>query len=112
MIKRIQEGTRTATSEMQASVEQVGAGVRSAQNAGSSIANIQAGAGEVGLAVTDIAHALEEQSSAMGVIARSVEQVAQRSEANSAVAHQTSRAAQELQDLAATLLRDAARFKV
>ncbi len=112
MIGRIQDGARRATAEMRASVERVGTGVQSAHAAGDSIARIQDGAGRVGRAIDDIALALKEQGAAMQEIARSVEQIAQRSEANSAAAGQTSQAARGLAEMAGRLQGDAARFKV
>ena len=112
MIERIQSGARKAVTEMEASVAQVGEGVRTAQAAGNSVAGIQDGTRRVTQSVDDIVLALKEQGVAAQDIAQNVERIAQMCEENSAVARQTSAAAERLNDMAAALRADAGRFRV
>jgi methyl-accepting chemotaxis protein len=112
MIERIQSGAQKAVVEMEASVVQVGEGVRTAQAAGDSMTGIQTGTERVTRSVDDIVLALKEQSIAAQEIAQNVEKIAQVCEENSAVAQQTAAAALRLNEMASTLRTDSGRFQV
>lgn len=112
VIEKVQVGARHAAQEMDNGVARVGAGVKLALQAGSSITDIQASAGRVTSAVDDIGGALDEQAVAAQEIARGVERIAGMAEENSISARQTSSAADRLHALAGELERSVARFRV
>ena len=112
VIEKVQVGARHAAQEMDNGVARVGAGVELAHRAGSSITDIQAGAGRVASAVDDIGSALDEQAVAAQEIARGVERIAGMAEENSAGARQTSSAADRLHALAGELKGSVARFRI
>jgi aerotaxis receptor len=112
MISRIQEGTQRAAQEMEAGVVRVNDGVRLASLAGDSVTEIRTGAEQASRAVDEITLTLKEQGEAAREIARRVEQIAQSSESNMAVASQTAASAHELENLAQTLNKLSSRFKI
>jgi methyl-accepting chemotaxis protein len=112
MIGAIQHGTAGAVASMQAGVERVAEGVSLSRRAGESIGRIKEGANRVRADVSDISSALREQSSASNDIARSIERIAQMSEANSAAVRGTAQTAGELERLARELQDEVKRFRV
>ncbi|MBW7900112.1 MAG: methyl-accepting chemotaxis protein [Rhodocyclaceae bacterium] len=111
MVTQIQDGAGTAVGSMSIGVNQVEDGVKLANEAGGSIAEIKSGAARVGHAVVGISEALCEQTSASQDIARNVERIAQQAECNHAQARQTSDAANDLEALAERLRQSIARFR-
>ncbi len=111
-VGKIQDGTRDAVQSMVAGVEQVRAGTDLAQQAGSSIVEIESGARRVVGVVNDISGSLREQSAASNEIARNVEQIATMVEANNAAAATAAAAAQELEQLAKGLSASVASFRL
>ncbi len=112
MIGKVQEGASKAAVEMESGVERVNEGVKLAHQAGDSITVIQSAAERVAVSVDDIVNALNEQAMASQEIAKGVENIAQLSEENSAVARRTSGSAEDLQALAADLQQTIAYFKL
>ena len=111
MIKKIQQGTRSAVSNMEIGVQQVSSGVEQASQAGDAIVTIrQASASVVGV-VDQISLALREQTVASQDVARNVERIAQMSMENSEAVADTSRTAQGLQQLALSLEKQVASFR-
>jgi len=111
MIKKIQQGTRSAVSNMEIGVQQVSSGVEQASQAGEAIVAIrQASASVVGV-VDQISLALREQTVASQDVARNVERIAQMSMENSEAVADTSRTAQGLQQLAVSLEKHVASFR-
>ena len=112
MIGKIQEGTRRATTEMEAGVERVNAGVVVAQRAGESMLDIQRNSAQVSTVVSGITGALSEQSTAMRDIARRVEQIAQAAEGTHASTSSTAATAREVARISTTIAETTQRFKV
>jgi methyl-accepting chemotaxis protein len=111
MVDKIQNGTRSAVSSMQAGVTQVSNGVELANQAGDSINRIRDGAARVTVVIDGISESIREQSTAGNKIADQLEGIAQMSE-NSAVAVQrTADAARQLHTLSASLHQAVAQFK-
>lgn len=100
MVGSIQQGTLRAVESMRSGVERVGSGVERAELAGSSMAEIRAGAHQVVGMVADISASLREQSAATTDMARNVEQIAEMAEHNSHSAADNNRTARELEQLA------------
>jgi len=111
MVSKIQSGTRSAVSSMQAGVEQVSTGVDLANQAGDSINRIKDGAIRVTSVVNGISDAIREQGVAGNEIARKLETIAQMSEESAVAVRQTADAARQLQSLSASLHQAVARFK-
>ncbi|MCB1937608.1 MAG: methyl-accepting chemotaxis protein [Rhodocyclaceae bacterium] len=112
MVESIQGGTQRAVSTMEQGVERVRQGVDLTTLAGKSMEQINAGAKSVVESVSDISHALREQSAASTDIARNVEAIAQMSERNSVAVKETANTAVQLERLAASLRDEVSRFKV
>jgi len=112
MIGRIQEGAKTAATNMQVGVTRVETGVGLASSAGAEVAQMQEAGQRITEAVDSISMALREQSSATREIATRVEHVSQGTEAVAASSRQTSGSANELGQLAENLERIAAKFRV
>ena len=112
MVQAIQQGTTQAVESMRGGVERVAAGVAQARQAGESMAQVESGSARVVGSVGDISLSLREQSSASVEIARSVEQIAQMSEQNSATVAANATTADELQRLAGDLSAAVNRFRV
>lgn len=112
MLASIQECTRAAVSSMDQGVTMVSSGSDLANQAGQSIAQIRDNAIRVVTEVNDISAAIREQRAASEDIARSVEQIAQMAEENSAASHETASAARGLNELAIVLKNDASWFRV
>ena len=111
-IEKIQSGTQSAVHSMVAGVDQVKAGTALAQQAGASIADIEAEARRVVNVVNDISNSLQEQSAASNDIAKNVENIASMVEKNNASAEQAATAASELQTLAQGLTATIGHFRV
>jgi len=112
MIDRIQKGTRTAVSGMEANVRRVDSGMTLAGQAGESITCVKASAERVVGVVDSISAALREQSVASNDIAGKVERIAQMSEQNTAAVQHTAVTAQQLGQLAASLESAVKRFTI
>ncbi|MBS1230310.1 MAG: mcp [Proteobacteria bacterium] len=112
MVERIQAGTRNAVSSMQSGVAQAGKSVELANQAGSSINEIRAGALRVMNVVTSISDSIREQGTVSSEIARSIEQVAQMSEESARAVQSTTQAAHHLAELSASLHHSVSRFKL
>jgi methyl-accepting chemotaxis protein len=111
MVEKIQNGTRSAVSSMQAGVEQVGNGVQLANQAGDSINRIRDGAERVTDVVNGISDSIREQSMASNQIAHQLETIAQMSEESAVAVRQTADAARQLHSLSASLHKTVAQFK-
>jgi methyl-accepting chemotaxis protein len=111
MVSKIQNGTRSAVSSMQAGVEQVSNGVELANQAGDSINRIRDGALRVTAVVNGISDSISEQSAAGNEIARKLETIAQMSEESAVAVRHTADAARQLHTLSASLHQTVARFK-
>ena len=111
MIKKIQQGTRSAVSNMEIGVQQVSSGVEQASQAGEAIVTIRQASASVVSVVDQISLALREQTVASQDVARNVERIAQMSMENSEAVADTSRTAQGLQQLAVSLEKHVASFR-
>jgi methyl-accepting chemotaxis protein len=111
MVTQIQSGAQHAVESMNVGVGQVEEGVKLANSAGESIANIKTGATKVGEAVIGISDALREQTSSSQDIARNVERIAEQAERNHSQAQQTSEAAADMELVADRLRQSISRFK-
>ena len=111
MVSKIQNGTRSAVSSMQAGVSQVSNGVQLANQAGDSINRIRDGAQRVTEVVNDISGSIREQSAAGSQIAHQLETIAQMSEESAVAVKHTADAARHLQSLSTSLHQAVAQFK-
>ncbi|PTU04733.1 chemotaxis protein [Pseudomonas sp. HMWF031] len=112
MITKIQNGTRSAVSSMDAGVEQVKQGVDLANKAGEAIVNIRDASSNVVGVVNMISLALREQTAASQEVARNIELIAQMSQQNSQAVEETSETARSLQVLAKDLESQVGQFKL
>jgi len=111
MVSKIQNGTRSAVSSMQAGVAKVGSGVQLANQAGDSINRIRDGAQRVTFVVNGISDSISEQSHASNDIAQKLETIAQMSEESAIAVRHTADAARRLHSLSGELHEAVARFK-
>jgi len=111
MVSKIQSGTKSAVSSMQAGVEQVSTGVDLANQAGDSINRIREGAIRVTAVVNGISDAIREQGVAGNEIARKLETIAQMSEESAIAVGQSAGAARQLLTLSTSLHQAVAQFK-
>jgi methyl-accepting chemotaxis protein len=111
MVTKIQNGTRSAVSSMQAGVNQVGNGVQLANQAADSINRIRDGAERVTQVVNGISDSIKEQSMAGTQIAHQLETIAQMSEESAVAVKHTATAARHLQALADSLHQAVGQFK-
>lgn len=112
MISKILAGTQSAVSSIETGVEQVEQGVKLAAQAGTSIAAIRENANQVSKAVSSISLALSEQSAASGELSKNVVSVAGTADQNASMAQSSAKNAGSLEDLAACLNRQLARFNL
>ena len=112
MINTMQLSAQEAVTSMTAAVHQVNSGVDLAQQAERAIDQIKDGADQVIRVVTDISHALVEQSSASNDIATNVEKVAQMSLENDHTANQTANEVLHLQQLAESMRSAVSKFRI
>jgi aerotaxis receptor len=111
-ISQIQNGTQRAVQQMDASLGQVEQSVALAHQAGNAVGGIESASLNALRATDEIALALKEQSAAAREIARSVESIAQGTEASSALSAKTAELARGLNDLAGELKVQTSRFRV
>jgi len=111
MVAKIQNGTRSAVSSMQAGVHQVSSGVELANQAGNSINQIRDGSLRVSAVVNGISDSISEQSVASTDIAQQLEAIAQMSEESAIAVRQTAESARHLQTLSTDLRQMVAQFK-
>ncbi len=111
-IKKIQDGTRNAVQSMVTGVEQVHLGTALAQQAGSSIVEIQSETGQVVVVVNGIADSLKEQTAASNEIARNIENISSMVEENNMAASKAAAAAQQLNQLADGLSHSIGSFRL
>ncbi|MEN9481109.1 MAG: hypothetical protein RLZZ298_2504 [Pseudomonadota bacterium] len=111
MVSKIQNGTRSAVSSMQAGVTQVSNGVELANQAAESINRIRDGAARVTVVVNGISDSITEQSAAGNQIAHQLETIAQMSEESAIAVRHTADAARTLHSLSASLHETVARFR-
>ncbi len=112
MVAAIQDGTRSAVSNMHEGVLRVDRGVEMTRQAGAAMDQITNGAGQVVETVNDISRALREQSTASADLAKNVEQIAQMSRKNNTAVAENAATATELQRLAQTLQAEVGHFRV
>mgnify|MGYP000143158336 FL=1 len=112
MIQSIQNGNQGVVCTMQEGVSQVTQGVALAHQAGEAVVSIRASAERVVNVVGAITTALQEQVQASADVAANVEKIAAMAESNSQSVRQAHSTAVGLQQLAQTLERSAAGFKV
>jgi methyl-accepting chemotaxis protein len=112
MIQSIQNGNQGVVCTMQEGVTQVTQGVALAHQAGEAVVSIRASAERVVNVVGAISIALQEQVQASADVAANVEKIAAMAESNSQSVRQAHSTAVGLQQLAQTLERSAAGFKV
>ena len=112
MIQSIQNGNQGVVCTMQEGVSQVTQGVALAHQAGEAVVSIRASAERVVNVVGAISIALQEQVQASADVAANVEKIAAMAESNSQSVRQAHSTAVGLQQLAQTLERSAAGFKV
>ena len=112
VIGAIQSDTERAVQNMASVVEQANNNAEIARQAGAAIIDIQNGSREVLKATTEIASALNEQSSANDLIAQQVEIIATMSEKNSSALSGVKKASEEMQHLATQMHATVERFKV
>jgi PAS domain S-box-containing protein len=112
MIGEIQSGTQRAVQQMQHSVAQAANGVELAQLAGNSISTILDGSTRVLQAVSDISHALREQSVAAREITKQVDSVARNAETGSTAASLVADSARKLEELAARTRKLTEQFRI
>ncbi|NML28233.1 HAMP domain-containing methyl-accepting chemotaxis protein [Zoogloea dura] len=108
----IQHRTRSVSSGMQAAVDRVRNGAGLAARASESVEGIRAGSSQVIDAVRSIGEVLQEQSSATREIVRRVHSVSEGTTALSASAARNAESAAGLDQLAKTLDRLSARFRL
>ena len=97
---------------MVAGVEQVKSGTTLAQQAGSSIDEIQSESGRVVVVVNGIADSLKEQTAASNEIARNIENISSMVEANNVAVGKAAESAQQLDQLAEGLSRSIGSFRL
>ncbi len=111
-IDQIQEGTNKAVATMVQGVEKVEHGSELAEQAGTSIQDIQAGSQQVLDVFTEISGMLREQALASADVARNVDTIANMTERNTSSVKEVATAAHDLQDLAKELNGLIAVFKI
>ena len=112
MISAIQQSSVAAVEGMQHVVTQVNQERALTESAGEQIAGIGRDTQHVAAAISDIAEALREQSSASNDIAMHVESVAQMTEENNAATERTAESAKRVDQLADQVLATLAVYKV
>ncbi len=111
MVGSIQGESEIAISIMIKGNELVAIGVKKAEQAGSSMVQINDSSSGVINAVSDISSALREQRIASTDIAKHMEQIAQMTEESGAAVSEVSFAAMNLEKLAEELQQEVAKFK-
>ncbi|XZG68767.1 methyl-accepting chemotaxis protein [Chitinibacteraceae bacterium HSL-7] len=111
-ISAIQQEAGAAVASMQQMVTQVDAGVDAARVASTAIGDIRRSTDEVVGQISEISHAMREQSAASTTMATQVEHVASMSERSNASAQSTAGDAARLSDLGRALDAAVARYRV
>ncbi|MCW3480172.1 methyl-accepting chemotaxis protein [Neisseriaceae bacterium JH1-16] len=111
-IDGVQDDTRSAVASMHEARRRIDSGVEGTEQVQQALATIRSLCGESVDSITDIAHAIQEQSQASHDIARNVEQIAQMNDGSSRSAQQAHQLVQELTTLANALDGGLNRFKV
>ncbi|WP_301100768.1 methyl-accepting chemotaxis protein [Propionivibrio sp.] len=112
VISAIQSETRNAVTDMRQIVSQVTANADSARQAGEAIALIRKGSQRVVDVSSDIATALQEQTSASELIAKQVEVISSMSEENTSAMGAAKDAAAEMKRLSTQMHEMVERFRV
>ncbi len=112
VIHDIQASTQQAVVGVEAGQERAIAGVKLADNAGSSMVAVRSGTDQVVAALGQISLALQEQRLASTEIATNVERISQMSSNNSEAANEIADATRQLNELAASLHELTERFSV
>ena len=112
MIGSIQEGTRTAIAAMHAGTSQVEAGVQFANRAGESLQQIIQMSEKVGEMIVQIATASTEQSKASEDINQNMDQIARLVRESADGAQQSAKACQHLSGLALDLQKMVSNFRL
>lgn len=112
MTTRIQDGTRQAIDSMASGVERVNEGVELARQAGDAIEQIRDGARSVVLAINEISETLRVQTETNGLNATNLASITKLSEENTKTSLETDRVIHQMSEMAASLQRLVARFKV
>ncbi|BEV71567.1 MULTISPECIES: methyl-accepting chemotaxis protein [unclassified Paludibacterium] len=110
MAEKIQSGATAAISGMEGAAQLVKTGSERAGQAVESVQEINQGAERMIRGVTEIHHALSEQSIASHDVATSVERIAQSAQENTAVVDLATEAAKQLEQLARDLEKEVSRF--
>jgi len=111
MIEKIQAETNDAVAGMSEGTDRVKGGVKKAQQAGQSMANIRDGAQQVLTAVNEITNALGEQNSAGAQVAKGVENIAQMADENCFAVVEIAETSERLAQLANSLQDAVNQFK-
>jgi methyl-accepting chemotaxis protein len=112
IVRAIEGGTGEAVAAMNAGVERVASGVLRSREAGENMDGIDRAMREVVHTVAEISGALREQSAASTDLAQAVERIARQTEQNNAVVGDNARTTEELRQLAESLQREVARFRL
>ena len=112
MVGAIQQSTGQVVEGVAQGVDLVDGSVVYARQAGDAIARLREMAQRVAALVGDVDSALREQSSASTEVARKIEDIATQAEEASAIAHQTSRASDSLNQTAHGLQQVVGRFRI
>lgn len=112
MVNAIQQSTGQVVSGVAQGVELADSSVELAQRAGESIAQLRTMAQQVADVVGEVNNSLREQSAASTDVALKIEQIATQSEEASAIAHETSQAADSMDRTAHQMQEIVGRFKI
>jgi methyl-accepting chemotaxis protein len=111
-IAHIQQQSQDAAAQMLIAVDKVTAGVDQADASSHSISKIRERSGKSVSMVDQITHAIKEQSAGAHDIATRVQEIAVSIEVNSESAEQSSSSAKQLDELAISMQKEIARFKL
>jgi methyl-accepting chemotaxis protein len=112
MVQGIQDATKEAVGEMEASIAEVEGGLKLGEEAGAALRGIVMGVKEVQGMVQQIALSVEEQSAAAEEISSSVEAIASISHQNAEGANEASRSSGALNELTGQLQQLVSRFRL
>ncbi len=111
-ISSIQRGSQIAVESMRTSIDGVNQVSGTADLASRSMADIEAGSGEIVASIASISSALSEQRTASIDLSQRMENVAQLSESNSATVEELATTSEELQALAQNLQKQVSQFRL
>ncbi|EXJ14262.1 methyl-accepting chemotaxis protein [Imhoffiella purpurea] len=112
MIEKIQQGANDSVEDMRRAVAAADDGVSRAAEAGDSTREITAGMESMLREVDAITGALNEQGTASQEISSNIQQIADMAEENSTFASHSAGAAKQLQEVAAVMVQQVARFQI